>query len=205
MSLEPAYFDALYERSADPWSLASRWYERRKYDLTLAALPRERYRNAIEVGCSVGVLTCRLAARCDALLAIDVAASAVETTRRRAAPHRHVTVQQRRLPQAWPGGAFDLVVLSEVLYYLDAHDADQLLTAAAGALEPGGTLIAVHWRHDVADYPRSGDAVHEALDLQAARLGLARTVRHAELDFLLEVFLRTPPAARSVAQLEGLV
>jgi len=205
MSLGAGYFDELYEHATDPWSLATRWYERRKYALTLASLPQERYRSGLEVGCSVGVLSRALAGRCDALLAIDVASAAVETARRRMSSDHHVRVEQRQLPGEWPDGVFDLVVLSEVLYYLDAGDAESLLSRAAGALEPGGTLIAVHWRHPVADYPRTGDAVHHALGAQSDRLGLARGVRHTELDFILEVYVRTPPAARSVAEIEGLV
>jgi cyclopropane fatty-acyl-phospholipid synthase-like methyltransferase len=204
VSLGPDYFDGVYAAADDPWSLASRWYERRKYAVTVAALPRERYARGLEVGCSVGVLTEQLAERCDALLALDVAASAVRTASVRTAAFPQVRVEQRRLPDAWPGGSFDLIVLSEVLYYLAAGDAAELLQRASAALEPEGTLVVVHWRHPVADYPRSGDEVHEALAADAAGLGLARTVHHEELDFLLDVYLRTPPEPRSVAQREGL-
>ena len=116
----------------------------------------------------------------------------------------HVSVEQRRLPQEWPPGQFDLIVLSELGYYFDAVDLDQVLSSVAGSLEPGGALIAVHWRHPVADYPQSGDEVHGALSARAQALHLTRTVAHQELDFLLDVYLRTPPDAQSVAQQTGL-
>ena len=70
------------------------------------------------------------------------------------------------------------------------------------ALEPGGALLAVHWRHPVADYPRSGDDVHRVL---AARPGLARLVRHQEEDFLAEVYRRADGPAASLARATGLV
>ena len=60
-----------------PWGFADRWYEQRKYALTVASLPRPRYRRAFEIGCSVGVLTALLGERCGELLAVDVAAAAV--------------------------------------------------------------------------------------------------------------------------------
>jgi hypothetical protein len=60
--------------------------------------------------------------------------------------------------------------------------------------------MACHWRHEVADYPQSGDAVHEAI---AERDLLDRAARHEERDFVLEVFTRGP--APSVAEREGLV
>ena len=80
--------------------------------------------------------------------------------------------------------------------------ADQVIQHAVRALQPGGTLLAVHWRHPVTDYPRSGDDVHKVL---ASRAGLARLARHQEPDFLAEVYIRTDTTPVSVAQATGLV
>jgi chemotaxis methyl-accepting protein methylase len=71
----------------------------------------------------------------------------------RAADLTHVRVEQRDITREWPGGRFDLIVLSEILYYFGAHDLEQVLKRAATALDPEGTLLAVHWRHPVAEYP----------------------------------------------------
>ena len=65
LSTPASYFETMYQHSPDPWHLADRWYEHRKYDLTLAALPQPRYHRAFEPACSVGELTSRLAERCD--------------------------------------------------------------------------------------------------------------------------------------------
>ena len=143
-----------------------------------------------------------LAGRCDALLSCDVAATAVRAAARRTADLPQVRVEQRELPGGWPAGRFDLIVCSEFLYYFGDHDLEQVLKNAVSALEPDGTLLAVHWRHPVADYPRSGDDVHQAL---ADCPGLSRLVRHAEPDFLAEVYIRTDGTPVSVAQATGLV
>ncbi|KPC81578.1 SAM-dependent methyltransferase, partial [Streptomyces sp. NRRL F-6602] len=66
----------MYADAPDPWRLADRWYEHRKYTLTLASLPRRRYRRAFEPGCSVGVLTRMLAGRCEEVVAADRVATA---------------------------------------------------------------------------------------------------------------------------------
>src|ERR1700709_2075359 len=116
MTLPPSYFEAMYAESADPWGFATRWYERRKYALTLAALPREQYRRGFEPGCSIGVLTARLPRRCASLLATELAPSAVATARERLASYDGVEVAQLAVPQDWPAGTFDLVVLSEIGY-----------------------------------------------------------------------------------------
>ena len=63
----------MYARVAGSVGTADRWYERRKYAITMAMLPLPRYRHAYEPGCSVGVLTELLAARCDHVTATDVA------------------------------------------------------------------------------------------------------------------------------------
>ena len=202
VTLPPAYFDAMYQGAADPWGFEDRWYERRKYAVSLASLPAVRYRSAFEPGCSIGVLTRMLAGRCTALLSCDVAAAAVRAAARRTADLPHVRVEQRELPRGWPAGRFDLIVFSEFLYYFEDHDLELVLNNAVAALEPEGTLLAVHWRHPVADYPRSGDDVHQML---ADHPGLGRLVHHAEADFLAEVYIRTDGTPVSVAQATGLV
>ena len=115
-------FEADYARDRDPWGLASRWYETRKYALTLAALPEAAYRRAFEPGCAIGVLTAQLAARCDYLLAADGVEAALTQTRARVSGLEHVHVARMVVPGAWPEGPWDLVVLSELAYYLDRAD-----------------------------------------------------------------------------------
>lgn len=202
--LDAAYFDELYARRDDPWRLASRWYEQRKRDATMAALPAERYSSALEIGCSIGLLTERLAERCDALLAVDIAEDAVALARRRLSDAAGtgpssavVRIEQHDALRALPDGVFDLIVLSEVGYYADLDALDRLVTAIEAALHPDGALVACHWRHPVADYPLRGDDVHARL----ARSSLERTVSHVERDFVLEVYAHD---GRSVAEREGL-
>lgn len=100
VTLPPAYFDAMYQAAADPWGFEDRWYEQRKYAVSLALFPAARYRSAFEPGCSIGVLTRMLAGRCDALLSCDVAAAAVRTAARRTADLPHVRSSSASCPAA---------------------------------------------------------------------------------------------------------
>nr|WP_228494494.1 PIG-L family deacetylase [Clavibacter sp. VKM Ac-2873] len=193
-----ARFDAAYARAEDPWRVQTRWYERRKRLATLAALPDERYGRALEIGCSIGVTTAGLAERADELLAVDVAPTAVERARARLADAPHVRLEVRDVGADWPAGAFDLVVMSEVGYYLDDAAFDRVLAALPDALGAAGTLVACHWRHPEGDFQRTGDEVHARL---AAVPGLHVLMRHEEDDFLLEVLSADP---RSVATRTGL-
>ncbi len=156
------YFDRLYAGSEDPWQLATSPYEARKYAATVAAVPGRPGR-VFEPGCSVGVLTDLLAARCDELVAQDLSADAVRTARARVAHHGHVHLGVGAVPGDWPEGCFDLVVLSELLYYLSDDDRRRTVDLALGSLAVGGHVLAVHWRHPFVEAPTHGDAVHDAL------------------------------------------
>lgn len=201
MTLGPEYFDALYSDAADPWGIEQGWYEERKRAVVLAALPRPRYGRAFEPGCASGALSVGLAPRCDELVCWDPAERAVEAARERLVSWSGARVERGALPERAPDGTFDLVVASEVVYYLDTADRDAFWRTVEDVLEPGGHLVAVHWLREAPEYPVEGGAVHDEL---AARPGLARIVRHEEADFRLDVLARVPPEARSVAEETGL-
>jgi SAM-dependent methyltransferase len=193
------YFDALYAASDDPYASRQRWYEARKRAVLLAALPQARFRRAYEPGCGIGELTLALAPRCDALLASDFTAQAVALARERTAALPHVQVARHTLPADWPhdAGGFDLIVLSEVGYFLQRSDMQRVADCCALSLEDGGTLVACDWRPDFAQRSLATKDVHGIL----AELGLARLVLHEEDDFVLQLWSRD---ARSVAQREGI-
>ena len=202
MTVDAGYFRERYAGSPDPYGLAERWYEARKYAVTSAMLPREHYAAAFEPGCSIGVLTSRLATRCDRLLSWDVVPEAVASARARTAGLPGVRVERRSIPHDWPSGTFDLIVFSELLYYFDDADLAAVLRHGTGALRPDGHLLAVHWRHPAPRHPRTGDDVHLTL---AAHAGLTRLAHYRDRDFTAEVFARPDGDLRSVAQADGIV
>ncbi|QHV97677.1 class I SAM-dependent DNA methyltransferase [Spirosoma endbachense] len=160
-SLPTTYFDDVYRASIDPWSFETSPYEKAKYEATLAALSKNHYRNAFEIGCSIGVLSQMLAQRCDKLLAVDASELPLETARKRLAPYSQVTTRQMSIPNEFPDQQFDLILLSEVGYYLALDDLKRTRQLMIDHLEIGGHLLLVHWTPFVPDYPLTGDQVHE--------------------------------------------
>jgi cyclopropane fatty-acyl-phospholipid synthase-like methyltransferase len=184
-TLKPEYFDALYTADPDPWKFATSPYERNKYQLTLDVIPKPHYRSALEVGCSIGVLTRSLASRCDTLIAIDGAQVPLVEARRRCADLPGVRFEHMFVPEQWPDGMFDLIILSEVVYYLSREDVRRLAASVTRSSAPDGVAILVHWTRST-DYPLSGD---EAVALFIEGMGPACVVERADryAEFRLDV------------------
>ena len=200
--MDPAYFDRIYATSSDPWGFTSRWYEHRKVALTLAMLPQERFGSCFEPGCSIGVLTAELAGRCDRVVATDISDAALATAHSRmtTAGIENVDLRHWALGGSWPDETFDLIVLSEVGYYLELRAARRAIDCAAAHLTPGGSLLAAHWRHPVTEYPASGDEFHALLN---DTHGMGRASRYIDEDVVID--LLRPIGTMSVADQEGLV
>lgn len=178
----------MYADADDPWQLSTRWYEQRKYAITLAMLPNRRYRHAFEPGCSIGALTAQLAQRCDHVTAVDVADAAIrsaDTRLRQAGCRGRVTLARSSLDASWPSGPFDLLVLSEIAYYLEPETLTAVLARERVRLQDGANVVAAHWRHPVADYPLAGDAAHAII---AQTPGLTSLGRYQDRDVVIEVF-----------------
>src|ERR1700722_9169136 len=187
-TLRPEYFDALYTADPDPGNSAASAYDRAKYTLTMNAMPKQRYRSALEVGCSIGVLTRSLASRCDAVVAIDAAEAPLIEARRRCADLPGVRFERMFVPEEWPDGIFELILLSEVVYYLSRDDVGRLAAKVASSMSKGGSVILVHWTGPT-NYPLSGD---EAAALFVERLGPNYVVERADryAEFRLDVLSR---------------
>lgn len=160
-SLNLDYFKDIYDRSEDPWNFETSAYEAAKYAATIAALPNKQEERVLEVGCSIGVLTRLLAQRCTHLLAIDVSQKALDIATRRCEHVRNVTFKKASFPKELPADQFNLIMVSEVAYYLSAADWKAAIGALYERLVSGGHIVLVHWLPEVPDYPQTGDEVHD--------------------------------------------
>ena len=160
-SLSEDYFNDVYRANEDPWEFETSEYEINKYKTTVNALPRKSYKNAFEIGCSIGVLSEMLAEKCEKLLAVDVAEAPLIKARERLKKLQQVKFEKLAVPDQFPADQFDLIVVSEVAYYLAWPDFHLLQEKILAHLADGGHLLLVHWTPDVHDYPLTGDEVHD--------------------------------------------
>ncbi len=176
-SLDATYFDGIFAQDDDPWSLASSAYEAAKFARTIAVLDDRRYASALEIGCAHGVLTQRLAPLCADLLSIDIAEKAVAAARERCRDLPQVRFDCVAFPREKPAAAsFDLVLLSEVVYYWSDADIVAVGSWLRTQLPYGARLLLVHWT-GATDYPQTGD---DAVAKLRASLGTAILVEHTE-------------------------
>ncbi len=157
-------FEARYSADSDPWRYETSDYERNKYQATLAACGPGPFSSAIELGGSIGVFSSLLARRCTSLVTLDFSPTAVRLARKRLASLDNVQALIGRIPEDLPSGRFDLVVASEVLYYLTKAELDATVEWIGSALRRGGRLVCVHWRRPGPERPLSAEAVHATVD-----------------------------------------
>ncbi len=94
-------------------------YEQDKFRATREALSRPHYRAALEIGCGNGELARHLSLFCESYTGLDAVERAVCAARRAVPSARFV---QGFYPCPLPAGNFDLIVISEFLYFLGAAD-----------------------------------------------------------------------------------
>ncbi|HEY0282999.1 MAG TPA: methyltransferase domain-containing protein [Rhizomicrobium sp.] len=147
-----AAFENAYGGDGDPWAAASPRYRYQswKYDRLVALLPKgRRFAHALDLGCGLGLLSTRLAARADQVTGIDIAQAAVDRAAARASAE-NVHFQQgdvTDIPSSLDG-LFDLVVIADVLYYLPppitAEVLGKIAARIAKLLVPGGLCVLVN-------------------------------------------------------------
>lgn len=187
-------FEGIYRADPDPWEVGTSWYERRKIALVLGCLRRERYAVCWDAGCGTGHLTAALAPRCDAVLATDVAPEAVRLTAARTAEWPGVRCAVSALPAApAPDVRPDLVLLSEVLYYLEAADRQATYDLVTDLTCPDADVVGVHWRAQAEGYRQPGARTQRELGDALAERGWTRVVTLTDEEFLVGVWSRDLP------------
>jgi SAM-dependent methyltransferase len=192
-SRDRSHFEEIYANAEDPWHFRSSEYEREKYAATIAALPKPVFHAGLEVGCSIGELTSLLAKRCTSLLGVDTVAAALNVAQARCIEHPHVHFAQIHVPAKWPEGQFDLVVLSEVLYFFAPNDISMIAARVNESLAAEGTVVLVNWLGRTED-PCTGD---EAAELFLASLPDFQTAsQKRRCGYRLDVLLRQSQSGR---------
>ncbi|WP_409193001.1 nodulation methyltransferase NodS [Bradyrhizobium sp. RDM4] len=127
----------------DPWRLDDNPFERERHtQLLRLSLSNSAVSNGLEIGCAAGAFTEKLAPHCQRLTVIDVMPRAIGRAVQRTKSWSHISWAATDVLQFTTAELFDLIVVAEVLYYLE--DMTQMRTAIDNMvkmLAPGGHLV----------------------------------------------------------------
>lgn len=136
------YWETIFT-NVDPWSYRNS-YETLKYDQTIDLIRHVPVAHALEIACAEGEFTRRLAAHADHVLATDIAPTAVTRAAEACSDLDNCAFQRLDLLTEDPPGRYDLIVASEVLYYLDPQALAAFVDKVACHLNPGGIFLTAH-------------------------------------------------------------
>ena len=167
--MRPGFFDHFFDEG-DPFGFDRNPEEQLKFARTLEVCGDGPLGRVLELGCAVGSFTEVLAPRCGEVVALDVSQSAVDQVIERTRAHSNVRAVAMSIPDDYPEGTFDLVVASDVLYYLPVDVLRRCVERIEASLADGGAFVAVHY------VPRMGSVLNgdEAHDIVTAHT----TLRH---------------------------
>jgi peptidoglycan/xylan/chitin deacetylase (PgdA/CDA1 family)/SAM-dependent methyltransferase len=203
-TLTTEYWEDVFAEE-DPWDYGSSAYEHWKFDQTLALLPERRLARALELGCAEGYLSRRLAPRVGQLTAVDISPTAIDRARTRCAGLANVRCGVLNLASDPLPTNLDLILCSEVLFYLPAEMLEAAAAKIAASLKRGGYLLLAHGNVIADDRTRTGfdwghpfgaktiGKVFAALD----RLALIKELRTPL--FTAQLFRRTAGAKQPAA------
>ena len=167
--IDPAGFEAMFRADPDPWNYATSPFEAYKRNILLKACGERIRGRGLELACANGETTRYLVRICLSLLALDASPTAVREARKRLAGVGRARVGHALLPDEFPRGRFDLIVVSELLYYLPPRDAERLVSLVAGAVAPGGRVVLLHHHIDFGDAAQKPDLAQKRAGRYLAR------------------------------------
>jgi peptidoglycan/xylan/chitin deacetylase (PgdA/CDA1 family)/glycosyltransferase involved in cell wall biosynthesis len=179
----PDWWDRFFA-TPDPWAYESD-YEAVKCEQTLALLPEELVTDALEIACAQGHFTARLASRVGRLTAVDISERALARAQARCSGHSNVAFRRLDLNADDIPGPFDLIVCSEVLYYV--RDLVGVVGHILSQIQPGGFFLTVHSRVLIDEPGGIGFAWNQACGVET----IAKTIT-AQPGIALRRELRTP-------------
>ncbi len=166
MGVGQEHLHALYADTSDPWGFEHSDYEQKKFAATRKALSRPRYACVFELGCGNGQLARHLEQMSGRYVGMDAVGIAVEAARRAVPTASFI---QNFYPCPLPDEDFDLLIVSEILYFLDEGSLRRLASEITTRW-PEAEVLCVSWL---------GETDHALQGEQALNIFFAALSSHA--------------------------
>lgn len=103
-----------------------------------------RYKNILDIGCGEGYLVEKLIPLADRIVALDISKLALQRAEKRIRKDAHIDFIQKDILKYKPGENFDLIICSEILYYLQLEDVKTIAGKLIEWISPNGKLLLVN-------------------------------------------------------------
>ncbi len=207
-----AFFEDLWKRG-DFWELEGSEFEHAKYARQLALVERRRYTRVLEIGCGAGCFTRQLAPLADRVIALDIAPTAIARARDAECEPGNVEFRVANVMESdlESEGLWDLIVMSETIYYLgwlhSFFDVACLAARLFGATKPGGWLLTANSFGGGEDYLLHPFVIRTYRDLfvnvgyqvEAEEI-FCGNKNGADLEVLISLFVKSTEEARRSSQ-----
>jgi SAM-dependent methyltransferase len=196
-AIDIAGFENKFRANIDAWDYSHSPFERAKRGLLLRACGPLKHGRVLELGCAIGETTRELARLSLRLVAVDASPTALKEAARRIPRRQHIRFQRAILPGQMPRGPFDVIVISELVYYLRAHHLNSLADRSFAALAPGGIAVVLNHRRPFEDASVIPALAHHRLRSRLAkRMAILRDdpYRHFDITVLQRRRLRSQTA-----------
>jgi len=164
--IDVAGFEEKFRVDIDPWNYRNSDFERYKRRLLIRACGAAKRGRGLELGCANGETTKLLASLCLHLTALDGSPTAIKEARQRNSGGSRIKFVRAILPDQMPRGPFDLVVASEIAYYLTPHALQKLGQRLVRALASRGRIVVLHHRRLFDDAAQHSAIAHHVLCTQ---------------------------------------
>jgi 2-polyprenyl-3-methyl-5-hydroxy-6-metoxy-1,4-benzoquinol methylase len=177
----------MYQRNRDPWKFASSEYELKRYQNIYTLLRHKRYQSIFEPGCSIGVLTKKLAFLGNEIRGVDISPTAISIAQHRCAHLKNVFFECQALENCTINNKTDLIVLSEIGYYFHATEWMNIIERLVANSSPKLMILASHWLGVSQDHCMAGDEVHHIIN---SIKGLSCEYSQRTLNFRLDRWVK---------------
>jgi SAM-dependent methyltransferase len=188
-------FERKFRENIDPWNYTSSLFERFKRRVLIRACGLTKYGRVLELGCANGETTFALTRISLRLLAVDGSVTAIEAAKRRLAGNAHVSFSCLTIPEEMPRGPFDLIIISELAYYLPKHRLSLLGRRISASLASGGRAVVLNNRRLFDDAAQHPALAHRRLILHLERS--LRLINRAQFPRFAVASLVRPQRIRS--------
>lgn len=192
-AIDVAGFENKFRADIDPWNYTHSRFELAKRGVLLRACGPSKHGRVLELGCAIGETSRALLRLALRLLAVDASPTALREAARRTARNRRIRFERAILPGQMPRGPFDLIVVSELIYYLRPHYLNPLADRIHAALAPGGTMVILNHRRPFADAAIKPALAHHRMRRRLGRrMAVLRDASHRHFDITVLQRRRLP-------------